>query len=123
MFVRTKFWLLAGAFAAIAASAINADGGTLRPVAHATLGHSWVSPASIAQAKSSGLLFVSDINDHVIDIFAAKNPTTPIGQIQGLLSLPEMLSVDKSGNLFVYDGRTNSVVELVPPYTGKPIKS
>jgi hypothetical protein len=118
----TKLWLIAVALMAAAGWATTAHGGTLRLASRAAQSRSWISPAAFAQAKSSGLLFVSDQNNHVVDIYDLKKPTLPIGQIQGPLSLPGSLAVDKSANLFVYDGRPNQVLEFKPPYTGRPLK-
>lgn len=117
-----RLWLIAVAFATIAASVAMADGGTLRSAGAAPRSRSWISEPAFAHAKSTGLLFVSDFNNHVVDIYDLKNPKAPIGQISGLLSLPQGLTVDKSGDLFVYDGRPNEIFEFEPPYTGLPEK-
>ena len=79
-------------------------------------GHSWISMSAMRESKSTGLLFVADTNNNVVDIFSLKKPTSPIGQIKGNLSLPEALAVDKSGNLYVYNSRTNAIFEFAPPY-------
>ncbi len=120
MLLRIKFALLAGLLVGTTALTLDARGGTLRNGEQ--LRHSWISQKEYARAKSSGLLFVSDTNNHVVDIFAEKNPKLPIGQVQGLLSLPAALAVDKSGNLYVYDQRGGYILEYKAPYTGTPVK-
>lgn len=113
MLLRMKFLLLAGILAATTAPAVDAK--SVAP-------HSWISPTALGRAKSGAVLFVSDFSNHVVDMYDANNPKKQIGQIAGLLSLPETLAVDKSGNLYVYDGRPNQVIEFKPPYTGGPVK-
>jgi sugar lactone lactonase YvrE len=120
MLLRIKFALLAGILLGSTALTVDARGGTLRNGEQ--LRHSWISQKEYARAKSSGLLFVSDFGNHVVDIFAAKNPKLPIGQVQGLLSQPAALAVDKSDNLYVYDERGGYILEFKPPYTGPYVK-
>jgi DNA-binding beta-propeller fold protein YncE len=121
MLPRIKFALLAGILLGSTALTVDARGGTLRNGEH--LRHSWISQSAYQRSKSTGLVFVSDQTNHVIDIFSATNPSSPIGQIEGLLSLPGVLAIDKSNNLYAYDARINQIYEFKPPYTGGPVKT
>jgi len=123
MLLRIRVALLAGVAIAFAASVQNGGATSARAAAATIREHSWVLPAAMHQAKSSGLLFVADTDNNVVDIFPLKKPSSPIGQIKGLLSLPSALAVDGSGNLFVYNSRTNSILEFTPPYTHAPLKT
>jgi hypothetical protein len=107
----TRFLLLAGLLAATPGAG------------SASVGHSWISPGAVARAGSGGLVFVSDVTNNVVNIYSAKNPGPSVGQVAGLLSLPASLAVDAAGNLYVYNSRTNSILEFAPPYTGTPIRS
>jgi len=120
LWIRASF--VAGLAVALAASVAHASGTVTRASGESARGHSWISPSAMRQAKSTGLLFVSDTNNHVVDIYSSSKPSSPIGQIAGILSLPEALAVDKAGNLFVYEARTATILEFVPPYTHPPAK-
>jgi DNA-binding beta-propeller fold protein YncE len=111
-------------FAIPLVASLTYAGGTISHAAAATPREtSWISPSAMQQAKTAGLLFVADTNNHVVDIYSLKKPTSPIGQIKGLLSLPTALAVDKSGDLFVYEARANAILEFAPPYTHPPVKT
>ena len=85
--------------------------------------HSWMSTAGLRRASSGALLFVSDYTNNVVDIYSADNPGSMVGQIAGMLNFPAALAVDAANNLYVYNGRTNSILEFAPPYTGVPFKT
>ncbi len=121
MLPRIKFALLAGILLGSTALAVDARGGPLPNGEHHR--HSWISQSAYQRSKSTGLLFVSDQTNHVIDIYATSNLSSPIGQIVGMLSLPGVLAIDKSNNLYAYDARINQIYEFKPPYTGGPVKT
>jgi len=80
------------------------------PQANASLGHSvrarsWMSP----QAKRKNLFYVSDLANNVVYVY-----TYPQGRLQGTLAgfdAPGGECVDRSGDVFITNGRGDSVDE------------
>ncbi|MEO9263747.1 MAG: hypothetical protein ABI282_06600 [Candidatus Baltobacteraceae bacterium] len=81
---------------------------------------SWISPAAYAEAKVTGLLFISNPSKNEVSIFSEDRGTKPIGKVSNGLAFPGALAVDRASNLYVANGTGSTVTMYAPPYTGAP---
>lgn len=72
--------------------------------------------------NAAGDLFVSYYNTNTVAEYAPPYTGGATATITNGINLPEQLSVDRSGNLFVAN-TNDTVTEYAPPYTGAPIET
>lgn len=87
--------------------------------------HRTVAAVSYNACPATSILFISDANNAVIDMYAAGEKLAgPCGSIVGNgLSQPQGLDVDKKGDLYVANTGASNILEFKPPYTGAPAKT
>ena len=74
-------------------------------------------PYDVRIEAASGCLLVSDSsrgNIYTVDVRTRGNGSPPVAQVIGGLSSPHGLAFDASGNLYVADAGTNSIVKITP---------
>jgi len=70
-------------------------------------------------AKRKPLIFVSDYNGNVVNIYLQERKHKMVGQITGLNG-PVTLASDAAKNLYVTNYNDSTVTVYAPPYTGAP---
>jgi hypothetical protein len=70
-------------------------------------------------AKRKPLIFVSDYNGNVVNIYLQERKHKMVGQITGLNG-PGGLAIDAASNLYVINQNNSTVAVYAPPYTGAP---
>ncbi|MBV8725352.1 MAG: hypothetical protein JO078_07485 [Candidatus Eremiobacteraeota bacterium] len=78
--------------------------------------HSFFDP----NAEGKPLIFVSDTNKSVINIYLQGNGNPQVGQIVGDLYAPIGLTTDSARNVYVTNANGGTVVVFEPPYTRIP---
>jgi hypothetical protein len=74
---------------------------------HVAVGRSWILPA----AKTSDLLYVSDVTAQVVDIYTYGHGYKLVGMLTGFFN-PEGLCVDKAGDVYVTNDTSEGVHQI-----------
>ena len=78
------------------------------------------TPSSFSpNATGKPLIFVSDENTNVVNIFLQARKNKMVGQITAL-NEPNVLATDAAGNLYITNENGANVPIFAPPYTGAP---
>jgi hypothetical protein len=103
--------VLAGLFAGCAGAgpalqpSITPPNGRL--VSHAAAGKSWILP----EAKNDDLLYISDLEAQVVDIYTYQHGHKLVGELTGFFN-PEGLCVDNTGNVYVTNDTSEGVHQI-----------
>lgn len=90
-------------------------GGNRLPFGHAVTTPSFMDP----NASTKPLVFVSDADSEVVNIYLQGGKNKLVGQITGLLQ-PYAIATDSARNLYVANADEGNVQVYEPPYTGAP---
>jgi hypothetical protein len=73
-------------------------------------------------AAGKPLLFVSNLDGGVVNIYLQHGSKAPVGQVTGLAK-PYSIATDSAGNLYVANATSANIQVYAPPYTGAPART